>query len=81
VPRVDITTAKKIWRAHRQGLIFGGAALAAAAGFATMIGLRPRISRFWTEVMDEIAAHQVQAGDFAATGAVAVIVNSNGRGT
>ena len=78
MPRVDITTAKKIWRAHRQGLIFGGAALVAAAGFATMIGLRPRISRFWTEVMAEVAARQV-AGEFSPTGAVAVIVDSNGR--
>ncbi len=70
--------AGKIWRAHKQGLILGGVVLAAVAGAAAMMGLRPRVSRFWTEVMAEVAARQT-AGEFSPTGAVAVIVDTNGR--
>ncbi len=73
------STAGKIWRAHKQELILGGVALAAVAGAAAMMGLGPRISRFWAEVMAEVAARQVAAGEFSPTGAVAVIVNTNGR--
>ena len=72
------SAARKIWRAHKQALILGGLALAAVAGAAALAGLRPKISRFWTEVMAEVAARQV-AGEFSPTGAVAVIVDSNGR--
>jgi hypothetical protein len=77
VPQTS-NAALKIWRAHKQALILGGLALAAAAGAAALAGLKPRISRFWTEVMAEVAARQV-AGEFSPTGAVAVIVDSNGR--
>ncbi len=72
------SAALKIWRAHKQALILGGVALAAVAGAAALAGLKPRFSRFWTEVMAEVAARQV-AGEFSPTGAVAVIVDSNGR--
>ena len=72
------STAQKIWHAHKQALVLGGLALVAVAGAAALAGLKPRISRFWTEVMAEVAARQV-AGEFSLTGAVAVIVDSNGR--
>jgi hypothetical protein len=72
------SAAQKIWRAHKQALILGSLALAAVAGAAALAGLKPSISRFWTEVMAEVAARQV-AGEFSPTGAVAVIVDSNGR--
>ncbi len=72
------STAQKIWRAHKQALILSGLALVAVAGAATLAGLKPRISRFWTEIMAEVSARQV-AGEFSPTGAVAVIVDSNGR--
>ncbi len=72
------SAAGKIWRAHKQALILGGLALAAVTGAAALAGLKPRISRFWTEVMAEVAARQV-VGEFSPTGAVAVIVDSNGR--
>ena len=70
--------AQPAWLRQRKTHLMIGLALVAMAGGAVILArLRPRISRFLAETMAEVAGQM--SVEFAPTGAIPVIVSSNGR--